>query len=449
MNRSLVVAGAGTVGAFLCFFLNVISANMFWGVLGSCIFIFCAGRLYWAQWRENISIRGGALPLLREPQTTVREEEQIYEGVFREEPPKRPVETATTTLPEAPTFPHCIPDMDDENFILGYALEEIGVGAFAQTRSVPIKENMDDGVMSTAVIGKPKRGKTTLLYFFIAQMILKNSDVMIFDPHATLSKLKTIFPYAHDCKTILSHVSTVHQELDARVKRYDENGGVCLDDPLWLVVDELPLISLYEHMKKKRGEKFESAIDAIQRVILEGRKFRMYCLVSGQSMPATVLPTLARDNIASHYAFFCSDDHARMSGFTKLSIKTLLPRLRMAIGKCILDAATMEKAMIVAIPYTSADHIYTLVRTHSYQGMRQFSPNTDPLTAIIDIPGYGDVEQYIVDRILEVCQEGLVKRGEVCKELGISNRYYTVVKYLCNKHGLLKENVKKKEESLG
>lgn len=435
LNRKQLIVGAvGASSATAFFFLQLLSATAFWGVLGMSALLFCAGRIYWIHLSETKVIEEKTLDLLEAvPTTHIYEKEPIIDGTFREEEPAQKKKPFEESLPVAPTFPHCVPDMDETTFILGYTLDETG-------ESVVVKDDMDEGVMSTAVIGKPKRGKTTLLYFFIAQMIMKNAQIMIFDPHATLGKLKNIFPYAHNCDTILSHVPEIHTELNARMERFDQNDGVCLDDPFWLVVDELPLLSLHEYMLKKNKIKFQSAIDAIQRVILEGRKFRMYCLVSGQSMPATVLPTLARSNIASHYAFYCSDDHARMSGFSKISIQTLLPKLRTAIGKCILDAATMETALLVAIPYTSADHIYTLVNTRSYSGVSQFSPSVQNT---VHVPNYGAVTQDIIDRILYTIQHGNVsKRGDVCREARLSNRYYPVVRHICNEHGLLIENMK-------
>ena len=439
-RKQTIVAGTGASSVLLCFFLEIVSNNFTWGGIAIAVIMYCGGRIYWLQVRQSDE------PQLLESGPVNVISEEVTEGQFREEEPhvkKAAPQQAAQQLPVAPEFPHTLPDMDDDNFILGYTLEETGVGAFAQTQLVPVKDHMDEGVMSTAVIGKPKRGKTTLLYFFIAQMIMKNSDVMIFDPHATLAKLKGIFPYAHDCKTILSHVPDIHQELTARMKRYEENGGVCLDNPFWLVVDELPLLSLYERMHRKTIKEEDGVLYAIQRVVLEGRKFRMYCLVAGQSMPATVIPTLARDNFASRYAFFCSNDHARMSDFSKDAIKTLLPKLRMAIGRCILDAATMPEAMIVAIPYTTADHIYTLVRSRSYSGINQFSPVPPVQSNMVDIPGFRPIDRDLAERILDVARSGLVtKRGDICDKVGINHRFYPAVRHLCNEHGLLSEKVK-------
>ena len=57
-----------------------------------------------------------------------------------------------------------------------------------------------------------------------------------------------------------------------------------------------------------------SVLDLAEKIVTQNRKHNCFCLLTGQSLPANVLPTLTRDNLSSRLVFNSSDMHARMAG---------------------------------------------------------------------------------------------------------------------------------------
>ena len=103
----------------------------------------------------------------------------------------------------------------------------------------------------------------------------------------------------------------------------------------------------------------------------------MYCMVVGQSIPASILPTIARDNMSSRYVFNCSASHARMAGLDSEVIETFLASLENNVGRCIVKAARL-KAFLGAIPQTSVDDLRYVIQQTGYTREGWQTVDADP-----------------------------------------------------------------------
>ncbi len=93
--------------------------------------------------------------------------------------------------------------------------------------------------------------------------------------------------------------------------------------------------------------------------VLEARKWNGYGFISGQSLPASVLPTLTRNNLSSRIIFECSPESARQMELPKVAIQTMLPRLKGAErGTHIADYSTWSAPELADIPLTTEDDLH-------------------------------------------------------------------------------------------
>src|SRR5207248_8379973 len=126
------------------------------------------------------------------------------------------------------------------------------------------------------------------------------------------------------------------------------------------LVDELPALARYEERVKPRV----SVLDLAEKIVTQNRKHNCFCLLTGQSLPANVLPTLTRDNLSSRLVFNSSDMHARMAGLDEESRKKLLPLLKSAQpGTAILDVSRRAEPDIAAVPFTSVEDVRGIVES--------------------------------------------------------------------------------------
>lgn len=273
-----------------------------------------------------------------------------------------------------PVQPLQIPIASSFRAVMSYIQPEVIVDGEVKRESQVVLACDHQGVvlgkvgdwLSTLVVGMPGMGKSTALYFFISQLMVLASRFQVLDPHASLASLRNLLPYVNRVDACVQCAPLIEEELERRIDRYEENDGVCMDPHYMLIVDELPVIADHEQQLSKAKQQFRSLIDVLRRVVCEGRKYKMYCMVVGQSIPATVLPTIARDNMSSRYVFNCSAAHARMAGLDSKVIEALLPALENEVGRCIVKPARM-KAFLGAIPETGVNDLRYVIEKTNYQ----------------------------------------------------------------------------------
>ncbi|HSH80029.1 MAG TPA: hypothetical protein VLA19_16005 [Herpetosiphonaceae bacterium] len=244
----------------------------------------------------------------------------------------------TSVLPMAPTFAQLRARgwrPTSQRMLLGFSAEGPIYGGI-------------DALLSTAIAGRPGQGKTTALRFVCAQTLLAGGETVILDPHGSIAEAIAGAParlMASSTAELGNAAAWLNDELDRRDVAY--RAGERLFTPLLVLCDEWPLIGL----------KSKQAVEAGGRVVLEGRKWGVYALISGQGLPADRFGgSLVRDALSSRYVFRTTPAQARIAGLDKDAaqlVNLLEP------GRAVLDGPTVAP-VIVAIPNTTANDLVAL-----------------------------------------------------------------------------------------
>ncbi|TME08339.1 MAG: hypothetical protein E6I80_10355 [Chloroflexi bacterium] len=250
---------------------------------------------------------------------------------------------APIALPTAPAFREMCHLISRDRLILCY------------TASGPAYGTVDD-LLSMAVTGKPGRGKTTALMYYVTILLSIGAEVIIWDPHGAMGELALLngkrlsgLPatarviYLDRKEEIIDSIAALHEDLAERDALYRPPQRT-VKHPRLLLADELPVLADYDdelaRVYKKREEEAPSLIKVIRRYVLEARKWRCFFIGSGQSMDAEILPTRVTESLNSRIVFFSSDRRARMAGLENEAVKKYLPLIRRAgSGIMIFDCA--------------------------------------------------------------------------------------------------------------
>ena len=285
------------------------------------------------------------------------------------------------TPADIPALPTSVPPfraimgyIKGENIVLGVNVQGVVQGTVSDW-------------LSTLWVGMPRTGKTYGLNFVIGQLIILRAQFLILDPHAQMMELSTLLPYVHRVDRCIEMAETIELELEARIDRFEANNSTCLDPHYMLIVDELPAIADKEDQLEAQKVKFRSLIDVIRRIVCEGPKYHMYCAAVGQSVPHTVIPTIARDNMSSRYVFNCMPRVASMAGLDNTSINTMLPSLDNQVGKCIISPARM-KPFLGAIPKTDISDLQYAIESTGYTVNGAASRPKGPIVDANPAPSY-------------------------------------------------------------
>ena len=231
-------------------------------------------------------------------------------------------------------------------------------------------------LLSMCVVGKPGRGKSTALLYYILILLKANAEVWIWDPHSGLNELSYGLNYHDDLPQIEQSAATLHGMLEQRRKLWKEQKRVM--HPLLLLIDEMPVIADYENdrmkaIKATSGKKeVQSALleydqfyrpsRLLKKFVLEARKWNCYVILSGQALPAEVLNTLTRDNLSSRIVFESCNVHAKMAGLQKEQIDNLLPSLKGAgPGVAVMDVSRWSTPVLAAIPNTTVNDLRAFI----------------------------------------------------------------------------------------
>ena len=217
-------------------------------------------------------------------------------------------------------------------------------------------------LLSTAVAGRPGQGKSSLLRLVAAQMQAIGGLTALLDPHGSISEDVPIDAVFNACtgSELDDAAYWLINELERRLANYRK--GKRDFRPLMALNDEFPVISLAS----------KNAVAAVGRVVLEGRKVKMFSLISGQGLPASQFGgSLIRDALSSRYIFQTTNRQGQLAGLDKDAAK-LLDRLD--VGRCILDGPI--KPRIVAIPLVRSTDLLAMGQPDS-KPMSQATPAQD------------------------------------------------------------------------
>jgi len=253
-------------------------------------------------------------------------------------------------LPTAPTLSNLLETgwlPTRQRMLLGYGVNGPVYGGIAD-------------LLSVGIAGRPGQGKSTLLRFVYWQVIRAGGKALVLDPHGSILEDVATAPVEFEASTgeeLTIAAAWMVQELESRLDQRKKGQRDFI--PMLALCDELPVISL---SSKAAGE-------AIGRVVLEGRKVSMFCLISGQGLPASQFGgQLVRDALSSRYIFKTSPAEARRSGLDKEAarlVDLLEPGLAILAG--------IVEPEVVAIPNTTGvdlEHLTESTRSSDvYEGV--------------------------------------------------------------------------------
>ena len=376
-------------------------------------------------------------------------------------------------VPQAPVYAEVDPLITDQKLVLCY------------TQEGPVFGTVTD-LLSMCVVGKPGRGKSTALLYYILILLKAGAEVWIWDPHSGLNDLAYGLNYCDDLGDIENSCPKLHSILEQRRKLWKEQKKTM--HPLLLLVDEMPVIKDYEDARvkevkqlSKKGEEdalleydqFYRPSRLLKKFVLEARKWNCYVILSGQALPAEVLSTLTRDNMSSRIVFESCNMHARMAGLQKEEIDGLLPALKGAgPGVAVMDVSRWSKPVLAAIPNTTVDDLRAFIDggrpykpfsevREAFQDLSWSSEETEDLSPespnegifrnaesavkeaekiVESIPHFSSEDER---QILEIARVHLATYGKVIRSKipasmnpPRNNAIYPVVKYICDREGL-------------
>jgi len=317
--------------------------------------------------------------------------------------------------PQAPPFASMKSLIRPGRLVLGYNTQG------------PIVGDVSD-LLSMAFVGKPGTGKSTGLLYYLAILLLVDASVYVLDPQGSLYDVSELLPYYGEYSEIYNVLPAIYEEIEERENLWRKTKQV--RKPLLLLVDELPALARYEEKNKPR----ESVLDLAEKIVTQNRKHNCFCMLTGQSLPANVLPTLTRDNLSSRIVFNSSDMHARMAGLDQDSRKLLLPLLRKAQpGTAILDVSRRPQPEVCSLPFTTVDDLRMIVDSEEHYGNNSSVPEAFPAWEAVphDRNGNGngvpDVSPEEREQIIEIANSGIPRR-EMCLAMGKGKSYYSVIK---------------------
>ncbi len=285
-----------------------------------------------------------------------------------------------------------------------------------------------DDLLSTAIVGRPGTGKTTLLRFVLAQVLKVGGMPVLLDPHGNIAdELGDVLSCSETPREIEATARWLEQELDKRLVLRRQ--GQAMGNPILLLADEWPIIAASSSI----------AVNVMQRIVLEGRKVGMYALISGQGLPAAILNgTLVRDALSSRYVFHTTPQQARLAGLDNDTAKELLSALDTAgAGKAILASARL-KPEIVAIPDTTTADIRSCIVDSSVNvpsGSLARPPALQAVPRVSEQKTFypQNISSQEREQIINLAKQG-VKRRDMCEKLGKGKAYYPVIKTVLDEY---------------
>lgn len=213
-----------------------------------------------------------------------------------------------------------------------------------------------DSLLSTGIIGRQNVGKTTLLRFVYVQCLMIGVQVIVWDLHDdVVSDLPGALAHTK-VSEIAESAGRVVAELDRRIDANDRASA-----PTLVLADE------FNQLARACPE----TIDVVGRIAMEGRKYKMFCMLSAKGLPSSLFGgATVRDAFSSRFAFHTTPAMARMAGFEKEIAATVD---RLTPGQALFDGPVDPQ--IIAVPNTTPDDVRRVLALQPH-----FSASNSPST---------------------------------------------------------------------
>jgi hypothetical protein len=294
-----------------------------------------------------------------------------------------PKEEPSIPIPQAPDFWSIVDLITEDRMPLCFVVD-VNPKSPTYMQTVPAFGTILD-LLSLCVIGRPGRGKSVLLLYYLCILARYGSETHILDPQGAFKELMLLHGkrlpnmpetariyYYSNIEEMEAAVSNVMGDIGERAEYYKphmEDGrfipGGSTRHPLVVMADELPIIAemdieIKQRIKEENRARKEEGLEAlkirqvtqmVKTSVLAARKYATYFIGVSQSIDASILPTRVSAGFNSRIIFSSTLQKARMAGLESDDGKRLLPVIRRAgPGKTIYDCGRWDEPLIAAFP---------------------------------------------------------------------------------------------------
>lgn len=203
-----------------------------------------------------------------------------------------------------------------------------------------------------AIWGRTGSGKTTVLYYIVAQLISNDTDIYIADGKHEFIGFKNFYPPAHiaeEPKMILGVLHMVVKKMDQRqytvaneIKRRGMIGLTAEDiglKPVVLIIDEVA--SVLAQLSFKDKNKF---VRLLMQIVQKGRSAGVFLVVASQSPATDVLPNSIRSQFGTRILLGSATDEVQRMAFGLVATSGDVPQYT---GYYLIDGQTRPKKYFV------------------------------------------------------------------------------------------------------
>jgi hypothetical protein len=212
---------------------------------------------------------------------------------------------------------------------------------FGYGNSGPLYGRLDQ-LLSVEIIGRQGQGKTTLLRLIYAQCLMVGVQMLVWDLHEDIVEDLPGAQTFTSADAIEQSAIALQAELDRRIAEHDKVGVpiMALIDEINNLVNVVPVVA-----------------QVIGRVVNEGRKYRVFCIISAKGIPAALFNgSTVRDSFSSRYAFNTTTRQAAMIGFDREAV----PAVRdLTPGRALFDGPFPTQ--IISVPNTTAADVKSIL----------------------------------------------------------------------------------------
>jgi membrane protein implicated in regulation of membrane protease activity len=303
--------------------------------------------------------------------------------------PAEEVKEEPIAIPTAPKFWDIVPLIENNRMPLCFIVD-VNPNSPTYGQTVPAFGTILD-LLSLCIIGRPGRGKSVLLLYYICCLAKHGAEMHVLDPQGAFKELQLlhdkplpampptarIYYYSslQEMEFAVDNVLNDIKEREALFQPRLENGKLkvhTLKHPLVVLADELPIIAemdvenrqrVKEENRARKEEglellKIRQVTSMVKTAVLAARKYHVYFIGASQSIDAGILPTRITSSFNSRIVFSTTEQKARQIGLEGADAKRFLPVIRRAgPGQTIYDCGRWDQPAVGAFPNMSIEDV--------------------------------------------------------------------------------------------